>query len=41
MQKKQEKKHDLREKIVIAVIGGVAGSLLTLLTGWVRKRFGF
>ena len=41
VEKKQEKKHDLREKIVIAIIAGVAGSLLTLLTGWLRKRLGF
>jgi hypothetical protein len=35
-----EKKQDLREKIAIAVVGLVAGSLLTLLTGWLRQHFG-
>jgi hypothetical protein len=33
-----EKKQDHSREIAISL---VAGSLLTLLTGWVRKRLGF
>jgi hypothetical protein len=36
-----EKRQDHRREMIIGAIGLVAGTFLTLLTGWVRKRFGF
>jgi len=37
----QEKKQDRHEKIIIGILGALAGAALTLFTGWLKKYVGF